>query len=127
MAWVDLVAMLALVEYLVFGMLVGRARGRHGVKAPAMAGHPVVERWLRVHGNTLEQLILFLPALWVAARYWQPEYVAAIGAFFLLGRALYAAGYVKDPARRELGFLVGIVPVAVLVVGAIVGALRTLA
>lgn len=126
MAWVDLVLMAALLEYMVFGVLVGRARGRHGLKAPAMVGHPVVERWLRVHGNTLEQLIVFIPSLWGAARYWQPEYVAAIGAVFIIGRALYAVGYVKDPGKRELGFLIGIVPVAVLLLGTVVGAARTL-
>jgi uncharacterized MAPEG superfamily protein len=126
MAWVDLVLMAALLEFMVFGWLVGSARGRHGVKAPAMAGHPVVERWLRVHGNTLEQLIVFIPSLWGAARYWQPEYVAGIGAVFIIGRALYAAGYVKDPRKRDLGFLVGIVPVAVLLLATVVGAVRTL-
>lgn len=126
MAWVDLVMMAALLEYMAFGWLVGSARGRHGVKAPAMSGHPVVERWLRVHGNTLEQLIVFVPSLWGAARYWQPEYVAAIGAVFIVGRALYAVGYVKDPAKRDLGFLIGIVPVAVLLLATVVGAVRSL-
>lgn len=126
MAWVDLVLMAALLEYMVFGWLVGAARGRHGVKAPAMSGHPVVERWLRVHGNTLEQLIVFVPSLWAAARYWQPEFVAAIGAVFIVGRALYAVGYVKDPAKRDLGFLIGIVPVAVLLLATVVGAVRSL-
>ena len=126
MAWVDLVVMLALLEYLAFLILVGRARGQHGVHAPAMSGHPVVERWLRVQGNTLEQLIVFVPALWAAARYWKPEYMAAVGAAFIVGRALYARGYVADPSKRSLGFLLGFASTVALLLAALAGAVRSL-
>jgi len=126
MAWVDIVLMLALIEFFVFAIYVGRARGTHGIRAPAMSGHPTVERWLRVHGNTLEMLMLFVPGLWVAARYWKPEYMAAVGALFIVGRAWYAVGYVSDPARRSMGFLLSFLPAAFLVLAALVGAVRTL-
>jgi len=91
-----------------------------------MSGHPVVERWLRVQGNTLELLILFIPGAWAAARYWKPEYVAILGLVFVIGRLVYAVGYVSAPAKRSMGFLLSIAPIGLLVLGALVGALRSL-
>ena len=44
MAWVHLVTLLALFEYLVFAALVGRARTQYGVKAPAPSGNEIFER-----------------------------------------------------------------------------------
>ena len=85
------------------------------------------ERWLRVQGNTLELLVVFVPALWLAARYWNPLYAAALGALFFVGRALYAISYVRDPKTRGLGFVLSLLPTAVLVLAALVGALRGIA
>ena len=65
-------------------------------------------------------------ALWGAARYWKPEYVAAVGAVFIAGRAMYAAGYVQAPEKRSMGFLVSFVPVVVLVLATAIGAVRSL-
>ena len=124
MAWVDVVLAVVLLEYLFFIGLVGRARGRYGIEAPATSGHPVFERWLRVQGNTLELLVVFVPALWLAARYWNPLYAAVLGVVFFVGRALYAISYVRDPKTRGLGFVLSLLPTAVLVLAALVGALR---
>lgn len=124
MAWVDVVLAAVLLEYLFFIGLVGRARGRYGIEAPATSGHPVFERWLRVQGNTLELLVVFVPALWLAARYWNPLYAAVLGVVFFVGRALYAISYVRDPKTRGLGFVLSLLPTAVLVLAALVGALR---
>ena len=66
MTFIDIVAMTAVLQYLVFGGLVSRARTRHGIKAPAITGHPQFERVHRVHVNTLELLVAFLPALYAA-------------------------------------------------------------
>ncbi len=127
MAWIDLVTLLALVQYIVFATMVGRARGLYGVKAPATSGHPVFERWFRVQANTLELLIAFVPALWIAARYWPPAVIAGIGAVYLVGRALYAVTYVRDPAARSAGFGLSMLPVLVLLIAALAGVLRGLA
>jgi len=126
MAWVHLVTLLALVEYLIFAALVGRARSTYGVKAPATSGHEMFERYFRVQMNTLELLIVFVPALWMAAAYWNPAIVAAVGAVFLIGRLLYLRGYVADPRARSLGFLLSSVPIVALLLGVGVGLLRTM-
>lgn len=119
---VDVVAMLAVLQYLVFGGLVGRARGTYGIKAPAITGSEPFERIYRAHMNTLEQLVALLPAMYVAARYWPANYVAAIGAVYLVGRVMYWRAYVKAPQTRGLGFALSFFPVMVLVLGALVPA-----
>ena len=58
-----IVGLLALLEYWIFLIMTGQARGRFGVAAPATTGHPVFERYFRVQMNTIEQLVLFLPGL----------------------------------------------------------------
>jgi uncharacterized membrane protein YecN with MAPEG domain len=126
MAWVQLVTMLALFEFLGFAMAVAGARERYGVKAPATTGNDQFERYFRVQQNTLEQLLLFLPSLWIAATYWNPLLVAAVGAVFLIGRLLYFRGYVREPRQRHIGFMLSIVPSATLALGATIGIVRAL-
>jgi uncharacterized MAPEG superfamily protein len=126
MNFVDLVALAALFQLLVFGFLVGSARGRYGVKAPAVTGHPMFERAYRVQMNTLELMVLFIPALYLSARYWPPAWVAALGAVYVVGRLLYRAAYLREPASRGLGFLASIVPIFLLLLSGAVGAVRGL-
>jgi glutathione S-transferase len=125
-AWVDIVGLLAIVQLFVFGYLVARARGTYGVAAPATTGHPVFERYHRVQVNTVESLIVFLPGLWLAAKYWTPGYVAVVGAVYLVGRVLYLKGYVRDPKQRGLGYGLSMFPALTLVGAALFGAIRAL-
>ncbi|HEY8573527.1 MAPEG family protein [Phenylobacterium sp.] len=84
-----------------------------------MTGDPLLERSIRVHENTLEWLPIFLPSLWLFAVYW-PEWVAAaVGVVWIVGRIVYALGYVADPAKREAGFLIQAVAAGVLLFGAL--------
>ena len=126
MNWVNIVGLLALIQMLVFGYLVGHARAKYGVKAPAMSGHPLFEAWFRVQANSVEMAIVFLPALWLAARYWRPGFAACVGVVYLVGRSIYAQGYVKDPSKRGTGFGISFLAVAVLIVAALIGAVREL-
>ncbi|MBN8793161.1 MAG: MAPEG family protein [Stenotrophomonas nitritireducens] len=122
MHYVELVAMLVIVQYLFFGALVGRARGRYGVKAPAVVGHEGFERAYRVQMNTLELMVALLPALFVAARFWPAAWVAGIGAVYLVGRFLYWRAYVSNPGSRALGFALTMLPVMALLLMALAGA-----
>jgi uncharacterized membrane protein YecN with MAPEG domain len=126
MAWVQLVTLLALIEYFFFSYAVGEARVKFGIKAPAISGNENFERYFRVQQNTLEQLIVFLPVLWIAAAYWDPLPVAAVGAVFLLGRLLYFRGYVREPRARHIGFMLSSVPIALLTLAAAIGVVRAL-
>ena len=126
MAYVDIVTALALLQFMVFGFKVAKARGRYGVAAPAVAGNQTFERYFRVQQNTLEQLIAFLPGLYLFSHYYSPRVAAGFGLVYLIGREMYAFTYVKDPAKREIGYTLTLLPLAVLVVGGLIGALRQL-
>jgi uncharacterized membrane protein YecN with MAPEG domain len=123
MAYVDIVTALALLQFMVFGFKVAKARGRYGIVAPAIAGNEIFERYFRVQQNTLEQLIVFLPALYVFSHYHNPLVAAALGVVYLIGREIYAFTYVKDPKKRELGFLLTVLPLAILIFGGLFGAI----
>lgn len=116
---VAVVTLLALLVYIWMGVSVGKARKESGISAPAMHGHPMLERYLRVQGNTLEWLVVFLPGLWLFALYWNDRVAAAVGLVWIVGRILYALGYWADASKRELGFMIQMAATAVLVLGAL--------
>lgn len=119
---VDAVAMLAVIQYLTFAGLVGKARGQYGVKPPAVTGDERFERVYRVQMNTLELLVALLPAMYAAAHYWPGLWVAAAGGVYLVGRIVYWRGYVSEPRSRGLGFMLSVGPVYTLAVAALVAA-----
>lgn len=123
---VAIVVLLALLEFVAFGMLVARARGLYGVQAPAIGGHEVFERYFRVHYNTMELLVVFVPSIWLFGLYVSPQWGAGLGAIYLIGRIVYFRSYVADPAKRSMGFGMSMMPALVLLVGALLGAGRAL-
>ncbi len=126
MAPVAIIVVLALLQYIYFSLQVGKARGTYEVSAPAVSGHPIFERHYRVQMNTLEQLIVFIPAVFLFGYYGNAMVAAALGAVYLLGRFLFASSYVADPAKRSLGFMLSFLPTVVLLVGGLVQAVRVL-
>jgi uncharacterized membrane protein YecN with MAPEG domain len=112
---------LAVLEFMIFGALVGRARSTYHVEAPATSGDPTFERYFRVHQNSMESLVIFIPALLLFARYVSVSIAVALGILFLLGRIIYAAGYIAAPERRAPGALITFVINGLLVLGAIIG------
>jgi len=127
MAYVDIVTALALLQFIVFGFRVGGARGKYGIKAPATTGNKVFERYFRVQQNTLELLVAFIPGLYLFGHYFNPLWAAAIGLIYLIGREIYAASYVKDPAKRSAGFGLSFLPAVILIAGGLIGAALRLA
>jgi uncharacterized membrane protein YecN with MAPEG domain len=118
---VAIVILIALLQYVIFAALVGRARGKYGVKAPAVHGHEVFERYFRVHYNTLELIVVFVPAMWLFGSYVSPTWAAVLGLMYVVGRVAYLVGYVADPAKREIGFGLSVLPILVLLVGGLWG------
>jgi glutathione S-transferase len=117
---VALVLALALLQYIVFAVLVGRARGTYGVKAPAVTGHEVFERYFRVQQNTLELLVIFVPAVWLFGQYVSATWASILGAVYLVGRVLYLKSYVADPAKRGAGFGLSMLPIMAMVIGVMI-------
>jgi len=126
MEWLALVVLAALVQYFYFGVLVGRARMRTGVSAPAVTGDPVFARTFRVQQNTLEQLVIFVPAAFLFGHYVSPGLGALAGVVFIVGRGLYASGYIREAGERGRGFLLTVIAQGILVVGALLGAVGAL-
>lgn len=124
MAVVNLIVALALLQFLAFATAVGRAREKYNVPAPATTGNEVFERYFRVQMNTLELLVVFVPGIWLFSFYGNARMGAGLGVIYLIGRCVYYFAYVKDPSRRSLGYALSAVPVAALLIGALVGAVR---
>ena len=117
--WTAVVTLLALLVYFWMSVQVARARGKSGIKPPAMTGDPLLERAVRVQSNTLEWLPIFLVSLWLFAIYWNELVAAGMGIVWIVGRLVYSVGYMADPAKRSTGFLIQLLACAVLLFGAL--------
>jgi glutathione S-transferase len=101
-----LISALALLLYFVLTINVGRARAKYKVPVPQMTGDPDFERVLRVQQNTLEQIIFFLPLLWLFSYFVNPVWGAGLGSLWIIGRIIYAWGYYQATEKRGPGFAI---------------------
>jgi len=123
---IALVTLLTVVLMVATTFLVGRARGKYGIHAPATTGHEGFERAFRVQMNTQEAAIMFLPTLWLAAGFANPYYAALAGAAWLVGRVWYAAAYAVPGRNRGPGFIIAMLALGALLVMAFWGVAWTL-
>ena len=119
-----LVTIAAILYTFVLGGRVGALRGKTGIAAPATTVDPLFERAFRVHMNTIEQLVVFLPVLWLSVQVIGDAWTGRVGVVWLAGRVFYASGYMKDPTRRGPGMLITLSATLVLIVVTIVGIVR---
>lgn len=120
-----LVTLLTVVLILWFMMKVGKERGT-AIKAPATTGTAEFDRAFRVHMNTIEQVVMFLPSLWLALPVLGDIYTAAIGGVWLVGRTMFAFAYWKDPDSRSTGFMISFLALVALLIPALYGVVTTL-
>jgi glutathione S-transferase len=120
-AFPSLVTALTLLVYLILTINVGRARSQYKIAPPATTGDENFERVLRVQQNTLEQLIFFLPLLWLFSYYVNPLWGAGIGTIWLIGRIIYAWGYYQAAEKRGIGFAISSLSSMTLLLGALIG------
>ena len=117
--WVAIVTLVAILTYFWISFQTALARRKTGIQAPAMIGDPVLERAVRAHYNTLEWLPIFLPSLWLFAIYWNELVAAGLGVVWIVGRIIYATGYMAAAEKRSTGFLIQSLATAVLLFGAL--------
>jgi len=118
-----IVTCLALLLYGALITQVSRARIKYSIHAPATSGHPSFERALRIQINTGEQLLLFLPSLWMFATLVSPASAALLGLLWIAGRILYAMSYAADPTRRAPGFAIAGLATGILLLGSLLAGL----
>ena len=121
-----LLILLVLVQYTIFTARVAASRGKYGIEAPKTTGNESWERLFRVQQNTLEQLIIFIPAVLIFGASTTGVWVLIPGVFFLIGRQLYAMEYVKNPQTRTLGMSLTMLANAALLIGGLIGIVRRL-
>lgn len=110
---IHLAAIDTLLAIVVTFFMVGRVgflRGTLKIEAPAVTGHPSFERGHRTHVNTVENLILFVPLLWIASYFYGGQVPFWIGLAWVVSRVLYAWGYAQNNTQLRgpgagLGFL----------------------
>lgn len=124
--YTEAATLLALLVYLAVSLNVARARGKYGVKAPAVTGNEHFERAYRVQMNTLEQMVFSLPSMWLLALLLTDKGAAAGGLVWAIGRLIYSVSYVRNPASRGLGFTISFVAAIGMFLGAAYGVIRAL-
>ena len=120
MHYTPFVAVLSVLLFFVLTALVGRARGQFKVDAPATTGHPDFERRFRVQQNTLEQMMLYLPSLWIFGSMVSDMWAAGLGVVWIIGRVVYAQAYYKEANMRGTGFIISIGATGVLLLGSLI-------
>ena len=113
MELIAFITVLILIQTLFFGFEVGKARGKYKIKAPAVSGDEMFDRHYRIHQNTIEQIVIFIPSLWLFGYFVHMNIGAGLGLLFLIGRLIFRSAYLKDPASREIGFIMGFLPIAI--------------
>ena len=126
MAYLAIVTILLLLQYSYFGFASGMARGKAGLQAPATTGDELFERKFRVHQNTMEQLVAFLPTMWLFAQFFGYLYASGLGLAFFVGRVIYSISYARDPASRGAGFGIGFLALLIGLFGTLYGAVASL-
>ncbi len=121
-----LMTLLAVLWYVITIYQVVRAHGKYKIYAPAMSGHPALERAVRVQDNTLEQLVAFLPAMWIFAWYGNPRWAAIACGVWIAGRIIYAIGYWADEKKRSTGFMIAFAALVIVWIAALVSVVRVL-
>jgi|TARA_B100001059_G_C17708677_1_gene514216 uncharacterized membrane protein YecN with MAPEG domain len=117
MELIAIITVMILIQTLFFGFEVGKARGKYNIKAPAVSGDENFDRHYRIHQNTIEQIIIFIPSLWLFGYFVNNNVAAALGVLFIIGRLVFRNAYLKNPASREIGFMMGFLPMAICLLG----------
>jgi glutathione S-transferase len=123
MQWTAWTTLAALTLYFWVSYNAGVARITYKVAAPSMDGPPAFQSIQRVQANTVEQMLLFLPALWMCAYFFSDRWAALGGTLWIIGRIVYALAYYKNPAKRSLGFGITITASVGLMAGTALGLL----
>jgi glutathione S-transferase len=115
------VTLLVIAFYFFLATRVAAAHSKFGIRLPATTGNADFERIFRAHVNTLEWMPTFLAPLWLCAMYLSDAAAAMLGLVWIVGRAVYFAGYSTAVEKRLPGFFIQAMACLLLFIGAAVG------
>ena len=118
--YTTLATLIAIIQIFIFSGKVGKLRGAKEISAPTMTGDDDFERAVRVHMNSIEQAVLFFPALWIFSTIVADLWAGVAGLAWIVGRQIYAMAYMNDPKKRSIGFMIGFLSLGVIVVWSLV-------
>jgi glutathione S-transferase len=121
-----LITLIAIGVYFYMGLRVGLGRGKYKIEAPATSGHPEFDRLFRVHMNTLEGMVMFIPALWIFAVFRSDIGAAILGLIWVIGRIVFMLGYTKAATSRSAGFGIQFIALIILVLGSVFSVIASL-
>ncbi len=122
----SLITGLTLILLLGVSFNVGKARSKYKIDAPATTGHPKFDLAFRAQMNTVENAIVFIPALWLFSYYVSTTWGSILGALWLIGRIWYAVAYCKEAKKREGGFGLSFLALVILTFGSLIEITRQL-
>ena len=120
-----IITVIALIQLMYFAFAVGIARGAYEISAPSIIGNEIFERANRVHQNSVEHIVIFVPALWMFGYFIDPLWGSGVGLVYIVSRFMYRAAYLSDPSKRSLSFTLGFFAIVVLLVGSTAGAVMS--
>lgn len=124
LSYLAIVTVLILFQYIYFAMRAGMARDKdEKVVAPAMTGCEEFERKSRVHLNSLEQMAVTIPAMWLCGVFFMAHLAAALGLVYIAGRSIYSIGYLSAEVKnRATGMIITMLSNVVMLFCALYGA-----
>ena len=123
--YTSFVTLLTVLLMFALALNVGRMRAKYKIQAPATQGHEMFERAYRIQLNTIENVMMFLPALWIYAFFLSDKGAGDSGMIWLVARIWYAIAYQVNPSKRGLGFIISILVILGLCLGAAYGIWRS--
>jgi uncharacterized membrane protein YecN with MAPEG domain len=117
MVYTSLAALIAVFMTFSFSMRVGMMRHKHDIDAPTCTGNDEFERTFRGHLNQVEDMVLFLPVLFLSVSVIGDLYAGALGIIWCAGRLVYFLNYCKEASTRSKGLMFSF-PVWIILAGA---------
>jgi glutathione S-transferase len=123
-----LATIVAVIVYFSQSFFVATGRSKYNVPVPKTMGvNDDFDRVWRVHYNTLEQMPIFLPLMWIFALTVSSFYAFVFGILWSIGRIAYMVGYYKSVKGRHNPIeMLSSVSVLVFVVGSLWAVISTL-
>jgi glutathione S-transferase len=103
------VTLVTLITYQILSISVSAARGKYKITAPATTGNINFERVYRTHLNYLENLVIFLPLVWIDSLEFGGSIFFLVPAIsWLISKILFSVAYIKNwDFKVKLAFNIG--------------------